>query len=69
MVRKQVKCPVYGMLIGDMPIELESKEHLIPYYYFSISKEMLIQNCFVPSNDFKDISKCYIKSMKRKFEK
>lgn len=67
MIKKQTFCDVYGLPVGGLSIELESKDEIIPYYYFILSQKRIVQDCLVPILYLPKRTELYFDSIKRKY--
>ena len=62
-----ISCDVYGLSIGYLSPVLEVSNTVVAYYFCVLSKECLMENCFINIQEFPERTNAYFKSIKRKF--
>ena len=67
IVTEKMNCEVYGIPVGNLSLELENKNHIIPFYLFTLSNFLMIQDCFIPVDNLDDLLDVYIESIERKY--
>ncbi|MCF2660386.1 hypothetical protein JQM83_14500 [Parabacteroides distasonis] len=65
--KHQIKCNVYGLPIGNLSTLLEKQETVIAYYFCTVTKDMVLENCFINIQDWPERTEAYFKCIKRKF--
>ena len=60
-------CEVLGIQLGSLSSVLEKKETVVTYYFCTLSKERVIENCFINIQNSPDRTDIYMKSIRRKF--
>lgn len=63
-----ISCDVYGLVIGLFSPVLEKNETVVAYYYCILSKDYLIENCFVNIQEMSERTEAYFESIKRKYK-
>lgn len=69
--RKQHKlnCLIYALPIGRLGIPIEQQDEIVAYYYFVLSKDNTIDDCFIPIKGLDARNRIYFDSIKRKLKK
>lgn len=60
-------CDVLGAQLGSLSVVLEKNETVVTYYFCTLSKELVIENCFINIQNSPNRTDVYMKSVKRKF--
>lgn len=62
-----ISCEVYGLSIGLLSPIMEVSDTVVAYYFCVLSKEYLMENCFINIQEISERTDAYFESIKRKF--
>lgn len=67
--KKQYKlpCSVYGLLLGGLSPSMEIQETVVAYYFFVLSKDLMIENSFINIQNWPERTDAYFNALKRKY--
>lgn len=60
-------CEVLGVQLGGLSAVLENDDTVVAYYFCTLSKDRIIENCFINIQNSPDRMDVYVESIKRKF--
>lgn len=68
--KNKIPCNIYALSLNQLPTEILDKDENImaAYYYFIISNRYLIQNIFIPIQNFQERNDLYIESIGQYFD-
>ena len=58
---------IVGCELGKFSDVLETKESVITYYFCTVTKDMVLENCFINIQDWPERTEAYFECIKRKF--
>ncbi len=67
VIADKMNCEVYSIPKGNLPIELDNENHVIPFYFFTLSNLLMVQDCFIPADYLDVFWGIYIELIKREF--
>ena len=62
-----LSCRTVGCELGKFSDVLETKESVITYYFCTVTKDMVLENCFINIQDWPERTEAYFECIKRKF--
>lgn len=69
LFKNKLKIPyeVYGVPLGDIPLEIEIQNEVVAYYYFILTNKMTSNDVFIPIQELSERTDLYFKSIKKHF--
>lgn len=67
VIADKMNCEVYSVSTGDLPLELDNEVYIIPFYFFTLSHFLMVQDCFIPVDNLNELLDVYVESIKRKY--
>ena len=63
-----LKCNLFALDVGTLPLPIESEEDIVTYYYFVINQDYRTTECFVSIKELTERTEFYFNSIVKKFE-
>ena len=63
-----LKCNLFALDVGNLPLSMESEEDIVTYYYFIINQNYRATECFVSVKELIERTQLYFDAIVKRFE-